>query len=253
MRIKYLELMEEAGSGEGGGGGSAPAAPPPAANPTPAAPPPAPAAQPVADSDGAGHFEATHDAALDYALSYISGIVTDPNHAAFAAMEKGDFSLLEAEAKASGKPDALRVLAILQAKAAESKAANEAKAAEDKEFIFKLVGGEENFKAINEWSKANCDEAEVNFIAQTINSGGAPARLLAGLLNDAYRMRVGNQAPVPASPTRSKESAPVPSAGSAPLTLAEYTKAVQQLSRQLGSRMDSSSEYAALRARMPRR
>lgn len=230
---------------------------PPIAAPV-AAPAPAPVASPVTLEAPAAPtvvtYEPTGHPGLDLTLSFIGGLGIDPSDPAMVAADAdGDFSMLKAKLATMG--DKARgweqYVAIAEKAHADSAVANEALVGQTKALLHTVVGGEENWKAIQAFSAANATDQERSDINAMLLAGGTQARAAALMLQTAYAAK-GNYAPAdPARHDASQNRAP-PSAG-APLTRREATAEVNALVRRFGSaNIDQRPEYKQIWARVAR-
>lgn len=223
----------------------APVLPAPPAPPTPA-PQPAPA-PPVGPASV--KFDPTGDPLLDTALDYVGSLGIEPSDPAIEAAREGDFSLLEAKLAALGDKakDKDRYIAMAKRAYEAEVAKTDAKNAAVEKTVFEVVGGKDNWAAIQTWAAAQATEDEKEQINAAFAAGGLQAKAAAQYLHEAFR-RAGR-------PGVTKAAATSPAAGAAPtgvepLTARDYARAVDELSRaNKGRNVNHLPEYQTLRAR----
>lgn len=209
-----------------------------------------PAAAPEGDADGSRFdYRETGDPALDTALAYIGDRGLGPDHPAVIDAVDGKFERLEAVLEALGDkaPGWQRIVAL--AKDAHLRSADKQAKTQTSitSAVHEAAGSAENWDAIKAWAGQNADPAEKAEINAMLTAGPLQARAAALLLQGLYNGAGGT--------TVNPDQVVVPNAGGAPnansgaLSRHEYAEAVRALRTQLGSRMDDSQEYAALRAR----
>lgn len=200
--------------------------------------------------DGSIQYAPTGDAALDVALDFIGRVGIAGDDPVIAAAAKGDFSLLEARLATIGdKAQGWQQMVNLAKDAytrSQAKYGEQIKATDAA--IIAVVESPENWTAIKNWAAANADPEEKAAINKMIDAGPVQARAAATLLLQAYKKATGTVIN-PANPTRNASGVPVAD-GNGKLTSREYSNKVAELHRKLGSRMESSPEYKALRGRL---
>lgn len=229
----------------------------PAADPAPAAAPAAPAepapevigADPApAAADSGVSYQPTGDAGLDIALGFIGKLGLGPDHDAVLAAADGNFDKLEATLAAMGdKATGYEPYVKLAKDAYERNDAN-TKATQTKitAAVTEAAGGADQWATVKKWAgeNANADEkAEINAM---LAAGPVQARAAALMLTNLYK-QAGGTVVTPASVT--DNNAGNGTANSGALTAAEYASEVRALRSKLGSRMEGSPEYHALRQR----
>lgn len=214
----------------------------PAATPTPADPA-TPAAAPSAAKEAT--YEPTGDAGLDMALAFIGKQGFDREHPAVKAAEGGDFSILKAELAAKGVQGAAEFLALGEQSYARAQEKAKAASAATNAAVYKVVGGEESWKAIQTWASANATPEEKAEINAQLSAGGVAAKAAATYLANAYN-KANNVSQEPAEVTN---GAPGKPAANAELSASDYAKEVKALNNKLKGRLDGSPEYEALNAR----
>ena len=204
--------------------------------------PPAQDAQPV-------QYAATGDVGLDVALDFIGSLGFGPEHAAVAAAQRGDFSLLETALKALGPKAAgyERILKLGKASWESRGKAQAEQATKDREQILGLVGGDKAWTDIQTWARSQSTPSEAAEINKALKAGGFVAKAVATTLAQKYEQSkagtIDKGSPVAPGAGR------VPDAGGA-LSPADYSKAISALTVKIGAhRVAASPEYQALRAR----
>ncbi len=251
-------MTVETGSTEEPAQGVAPApdtppAAPAIANAAPANPAPAPAPspeEPAADAP-AIQYEETGDPGLDLALAFVGGLGIGVDHPAMKAAMQGDYTLMEAHLASLGDKAAGWEKHVALAKAADerAKAARDERDAAVTSAAVQAAGGEDAWKAIQEWSVANADPDEKAAINKMFDDGPISARIAVMAMRVAYSEAQGTIVN-PANPLRNMAGGN-PSANGA-LSPREYASEVQALRNRLGREFETSQEYAALRARLRR-
>lgn len=216
---------------------------------TPAAPQAQTPAAPAAPE--AISYEPTGDAGLDVALAFVGKLGIKSDHPAMAATATGDFSLIKAHLAtlgdaATGWEQMVALAEQAYGRQQQTKADTEAAVSKA---VVEVAGSAEEWGAIKQWASENADPDEKTAINAMFDAGPLQARAAAMLLQSLYSKAKGTVVnPNPAIRNGSAGNAVATSNG--PLNAREYHAAVQELRGQLGSRMDTSPEYAALRARL---
>ncbi len=228
-------------------------APSPAPAPAPAEPAPlnlgeATPPAPPPPADDIFEYSPTGDTALDVALEFVGARGFGPEHPAIKAATSGDFGPLEAALKAAGDKAKGFERIVALAKDAHSRGVEKAKTQETttRQTVETAVGGAANWAAIQTWASANADAGEKAEINAMLKAGGLQARLAAQGLAQLYNAQLKTRPPAPAL----KEGATNQPASSGTLTPQEYAKEVGKLHGKLGSRLEGSAEYAALKQRV---
>ena len=201
--------------------------------------------------EGAIVYAETGNVALDVALGFFGNLGLASSDPAISAAAKGNFAILEAKLAALGdKAQGWQQMVALAKGAYTDSVAKytESVAATDKA-ILSVVQSAENWNAIKAWAAKNSDPAEKAAINKMIDGGPVQARAAATLLLQAYKAASGTVI-TPANPARDASGQPADVTG--PLTQREYATAVNALHRKLGTRMESSPEYRALKQRLAR-
>lgn len=192
-------------------------------------------------------YESTGDTGLDVALQFIGERGFGPDHPAMQAAMKGDFAPMEGElAKMGDKAKGAKSIIALakdsyvrRADAAKSVAAAIAKTVHD------AVGGPAQWTAIQTWVQATADPEQKAQLNAAFKTGGLVAEATAQHLAALYAKH-GKTAPKAVV----QPNTGAPDAGAAgALTPREFAKESAALHAKLGTKMESSPEYAALKAR----
>jgi hypothetical protein len=223
---------------------SAPAAAP-AQDPPVSFDPPAPAA-PTTPQDARIVYEKTGDAGLDVALAYVGERGFGPDHPAIQAAMKGEFGELEKALgalgdKAKGHKE---FVALAKESYGRRQAAEKAQSEAVAKSVYDTVGGKEQWAAIQAWASQHADDAEKAQLNAAFKAGGVAATAAAKYLADLFAKH-GKTAPKAAV---KPDASGAPAANTA-LSPRDYAKAVRELHAKLGSRMDTSPEYAQLQSR----
>lgn len=238
----------------------APAAPAPAAAPeTPAPAPSATPAEPVQQEIGtpeptetaAGSgisYEPTGDAGLDVALDFIGGLGLGPDNPAVQAAMDGNFDQLKGTLAAMGdkaKGWERHVTLGEEAYARNIEKTNAANAAVT-QVCHEIAGGEKQWEAIKTWAGQNADPDEkeaINSMLKDPIQARAAVNLLAQLYKDAGGTVVTPQ------PVTNPNAGNAGTTDNGALSAKQYGEEVRALRARLGSAMEGSPEYQALRAR----
>lgn len=224
----------------------------PEAKPEPVVTPPSSVVEKIdsTEEDGVVVYNETGDPGLDVALGFVGQLGIAGDDPAMVAAANGNFSLIEAKMaalgdKARGYPQMLALAKDAYQRSAD-KATETSKAVDAA--VMSVVKTTENWEAIKVWSAANATPEEKAEINRMIDGGPVQARAAAMLLLDAYTQAKGTVVN-PANPA-ANASGQAPSNANTPLNAREYHTAVSDLHRKLGTRMEASPEYAALRRRL---
>lgn len=154
-----------------------------------------PVALPVAEGDKGAKGEITYnptgDAGLDMALTFVGKHGFGPDHPSMIAAINGDFSLLRAELAAKNLPGSDAYLALAEKAYASFDAKHKAQREQDKAAVIKVVGGEEQWTAVQEWAKANAEPQEQAALNEMLSKGGYQAVVAAGFLASQYERATG--------------------------------------------------------------
>lgn len=192
-------------------------------------------------------YEKTGDISLDVALRYVGQRGFGPDHPAIQAATKGDFAALETALaglgdKAKGYKEFVDLAKdALGRRQAAAKQQSEAAS----KVIYDTVGGKEQWSVIHAWVAENADADEKAQINAAFKVGGLAASTMAAHLAGLFKQH-GKAAPKSAV---KPDASGAPPAGSGALSSREYASAVRSLYGKLGSRMETSPEYAQLKSR----
>lgn len=206
---------------------------------------PEPAKPEVKTDDAPVAYEPTGDVGLDMALDFLGKQGFSLEHPAMVAAGNGDFTVLEALLAQKGVQGWQQMIAL--GKAGYERTVNTHKESVSKTLaaVEEVAGGKEQWVAIQSWARDNATDAERAEINELLNAGGIKAKTAVLYLKGAYDKANNVNITPPDGLTFKGDGKPnVQSAG--PMTAAQYTAAVQELSRTLGSRMEGSKEYAEL-------
>lgn len=224
---------------------AAPAAAAPAAPVEPAAPvTPAPAPAPSKE-EATPSFQPTGDAGLDLAMGFFDKLGLTLDSPEMQEAGNGNFSYLEAKLAALGEKAAGSAQYLALAKEAQARLSAQAKAQQEerRKTVHDAVGGEENWKALQEYVNANAEPEELEVVRSALSQGGLVATAVAKHLHSLFLAAPGSNV----EPASAATNIPTPDTG-AGLTLAGYRQEVNSLVAKIGSnRLDGSPEYAALR------
>lgn len=244
------------------GAPATPPATPPVAPPAgaPVAPPAAPAvvppvtfdtppvAPPVAPQDAVVVWEKTGDKALDVALRYVGQRGFGPDHPAMQAAMKGDFTEIEKALGALGEKakDASEYVELAKESFGRRQAAAKSAGEAATKAVHDAVGGPAQWALIQPWIAVNADQKEKDEINAAFKAGGLAASTMAQYLAGLYKAH-GPKGEKPKAAVKDTASSGVPSVGA--LSPKDYAKEVRTLSAKLGSKLETSPEYAQLQAR----
>lgn len=223
-------------------GGTQPANPQPNQQPAGEQQPAAPAAV---------KYEATNNVALDMTLEFIGGLGIGPEDPSMQAAMKGDFAQLEAMMRGMGdKAKGFEKFLALGKSAYESFSKQEQEAAEKaKAEIYNVVGGENRWKAVEAWAKQNAEPAERDAVNGALAQGGIAAHAMAFYLNHRFSKADGTSYEPAENVSDPAAGGGRGNGGNGPLSPKEYTTAVNALRRELGTKFETSPQYAQLQQR----
>ena len=203
------------------------------------------------NDNSAAEYEPTGDVGLDMALAFVGKAGISSDHPAMVAAQTGDFSILKATLAAKGVPGWEQFVALGESAYTKSTAANAEKATRDRAAVEAIVGGPEEWKAIQTWAGANATPAEKAEINALLNAGGLAAKGAVKYLMDVYAAanNVVREPKEAVSSNAGRASGASVAAAAGPLDARGYAAAVQELSVKLGGRMEDSKEYATLQQR----
>lgn len=252
---KLMHVLMNEVSGENAGGGGAPAAAPaPAASAAPAV---APAAAEAITTAPAAAIPAEAAAApadtgrpgLNLFLNFLHTNGITAEHPAYkAADETGDFALLRAELAAKGITGVDQMIALGEAESKAIEAEQATRAAEISQTVLGVFDGNEEFQnSVMDWARANAEPGEKEAVNAMLSAGGLQTQAAALLLKELYQ-KAGNS--TPEKTALSPAAKPSAATGGAPLTHAEYAKAIAAGVREFGPSFPRSKDAQALLARV---
>lgn len=204
----------------------APATPVTAALAPPTEPTPLPVEGEAGDKAGTFKYETTQHSGLDAALAFVGKHGFGPESPAMKAAINGDFSLLKAELSEKGAPGADAYVMLAENAFKELKGKEDARRAEDKAALDKIVGGEENWAAIQDWAKTHAEPDEAAALKDMLGKGGAQMKIAAGFLAGAYQRATGGVPEGEGSGPRVAEVNGTPVATTNALSPGEYGREV---------------------------
>lgn len=225
---------------------AAPVAPAVPATPNPTEPPAPVAPTQNVDNKGKVTFDPTGDAGLDIALKFFGERGLTLDSAELNEAGKGNFAYLEAYLKgiADKHPGAEAYLEIAKQAYERLNTKNAADYEARKKTVHDAVGGEETWKNIVEFVKANAEPDELQEVEAQLGKGGVAAKAMAQYLKGLYEAAPG-VTKEPASAVKPAQQT-APSTGT--LTLTDYKRELSALSARIpAGRMDDSPEYQALK------
>jgi hypothetical protein len=219
---------------------------------TPAPQEPTPLNSEVSEDGLTFEFTPTGDSGLDVALSFVGNLGIGGTDPALVAAAAGNFALLEAKLDALGDKAKGWERMVNLAKDAFQRSTDQlnATAAKTTAAILSVVGGQETWTAVRDWTAQNATADEKKEINKLIDGGPIAARAAAILMLDLYKKASGTTV-TPKNPAPSA-GAPEGVSNSGRLNPTEYATAVRALYATLGSRMETSPEYRALQQRLVR-
>lgn len=215
---------------------------------TPPVGPAKPAVPEVPVDESAVLYEPTGDVGLDMALDFVGKAGISMEHPAMRAALTGDFTLLRATLAAKGAPGWEQYVALGEAAFTRSTKEAEAKAAVNREAVYKEAGGKDEWVAVQQWASDNATAEEKAELNALLNQGGLAAKGAVKYLVDAYA-RAGNVIAEPRDAAGNVARRPSPGGDSGPLSPKAYAEAVAVLNNKLNGRLEGSKEYAQLQAR----
>jgi hypothetical protein len=193
-------------------------------------------------------YEPTNDPGLDMALGFVGKLGLGPDHPAMAAAIKGDFGMLSATLASLGEKAKgwEQYVALAKDSFTRTNAANQERAAKDQAAIHEVVGGVDNWNAIQKWASENAEAHEKQAVNGALQLGGMAAKAMAMYLSQLHGQATGTVVnPADPAPGRANTHAPSNTA----LSPRDYTAEVRKLYSVHGEAMQSSPEYARLQSR----
>jgi hypothetical protein len=191
------------------------------------------------------------DPGLSMALQFIGKMGIGPDSPELQAALKGDFGFLEAKLaslgpKAQGWEQYLKLGKDSYNKHVESTAKSQEAT---RAAVEQVAGGPEQWKAVEDWARANADEAEKAELNKAFQSGGLQAKMAANYLCSLYAAASGT---VVEPKNAAAPNVPANGGGfgaGAPMSPQQFQQAVAQLTKTKGMAAMNSPEYDALVAR----
>jgi len=201
---------------------------------------------PSSTDAGVVTYDPTGDAGLDFSLAFIGSLGIEGTDPAMVAAANGDFSFIEAKLAAMGDKAKGWEQHIALGKQAFNRQLDAFKAEQGKTLaaVHAVAGGEDQWKALVAWAGTQVSPEGKAALDAMFDAGPTSAAMAARMLVQAHAEAKGTTVK-PANPAQAA-SGVAPAAPTA-LTQANYAKEVDALYQQIGSRMDTSPEYAALR------
>lgn len=191
----------------------------------------------------------TGDPGMDLAMNYLAKLGFTPDgDEVKAAIEKGEFSLLEAKLasmgdKASGWKEHLALAkAYLEAEDAKF----EAHISECENAAWSVAGGQEQWKQICSWATSVADPKEAESINAMLKADKVQAKAAAVYLTQLYQKAAGTVVE-PVSPIQGAQ--PTTQAAHGAISPAEYRSAIAELVARKGQYIDNDPEFIALNNR----
>lgn len=203
--------------------------------------------------DGRVEYTPTGDAGLDVALTFIGNLGIAGTDPAVVQAANGNFSLLEAKLATMGDKARGWQQMMALAKDAYGRANEKYKAhieGVDKA-IMAVAGSADNWNAIKVWAAENATPEEKAEINRMIDAGPVQARAAATLLLGAYEKAKGT-VKNPVNALRKNAGGESPTSENTRLSPRDYSAEVRKLHNKLGTRMETSPEYAELKRRIAR-
>jgi hypothetical protein len=192
------------------------------------------------------------DPATDIAFKFLAANGVTPGTAAWDAAQRGEFAVVKAALAEKGVAGGAEYVAILEDKATKAATSAKEKQTEVQTAVHAAVGGQDAWAGIKEWVAANATDSELAAVNKALKSGDPfIAKIMAEGLATRHARATGQSAQG-TEPTALRQLPAARNAAPAAnqaLTQTEYRAEVQKLQNRLGSRLDSSPEFAALRAR----
>ncbi len=198
-------------------------------------------------ADGTVTFTPTGNIGMDLALEYFGKLGFKLEDAELDQAGKGNFSYLEAKLATLGDKakGAERYVALAKQAQAEISAKLNAGIEERRKTVYDAVGGEDEWKKVVDYAKANAEPKELEDIRRTLQAGGIGAKLMAQHLHSLYKGTNPDR-----TPERATAAAPATAAANGTLTLTGYRQELNKLIEKVGvTRLQDSDEYAQLRQR----
>ncbi|MEJ1593527.1 hypothetical protein SMA75_20245 [Escherichia coli] len=215
------------------------------------------AKSPGVAANGIEYYAETGYAGLDAALKFMVDAGLNDDHPAIKAVEKNDFSLLEAYFATNpvagwetmlkiGREGFERMLKDVGEKGAALERAN-------KEAGVALFGDEATLNAALEYFPTipGIEQGEIDAVQAMVRAGGVQAQAALLLIQDQFNAAQGVTRNPPESVAQ-RNAAYQSQGDHSPLSPRQFTEKCHELRRQLGDGFESSVQYRALAARVRR-
>lgn len=192
------------------------------------------------------------DPATDLAFKFLASNGITPGTAAWDAAQKGEFGVVKAALAEKGVKGGAEYVAILEDKASKAADSAKAKQAQVQAAVHEAVGGQESWNTIKAWVADNADDHELEAVNAALKGSPFMAKVMAEGLKARFERATGTADSGGEGQQRFTQMPASRASGDAPsktLTAAQYQAEVAKLRQSLGTRMESSPEFAAVRAR----
>lgn len=192
------------------------------------------------------------DPATDLAFKFLATNGITPGTAAWDAAQKGEFAVVKAALAEKGVKGGAEYVAILEDKANKAVESAKAKQLAVQSAVHTAVGGQEAWTTIKAWVAEHASDDELEAVNAALKGSPFMAKVMAEGLKARYERATGTADSAGDGQGRFTQMPPT-RAAAAPankvLSAAEYQSEIAALQRKLGHRMESSPEFAAIRAR----
>lgn len=178
------------------------------------------------DDKGKSTFVETGHAGLDMSLAFLGKHGFGPGHPGMAAAVNGDFSILKAQIAEKGIAGGEAYIALAEKAYTELHEKHEAGRAKDKADLHAIVGGEEQWKAVSEWGKANAGEEQGKALNEMLGMGGEHMKIAAAFLANSYLKATGGVAETDGAGPRVADTSGAASFTTDTLSPSEYGREV---------------------------
>lgn len=193
------------------------------------------------------------DPGLTMALQFVGKLGITPDSLELQSAMKGDFTFIKAKLASLGASAAgfEHYIALAEKSFDTHVKTGAEKIAAAATAIHAAVGGEDQWKTIQEWASKNADDGEKEQINSMLNAGGFQARAAAALLHQMHSNAIGVVVnPASATVPNVAGGSNAVAAAGAPLSPEAFQKEVAALVGKHGMHAaQSSPEMAALRQR----
>lgn len=191
----------------------------------------------------------TGDPGMDLAMNYLAGLGFTPDaEEVKAAIEKGEFSLLEAKLASMGdKANGWKEhLALAKAYLEAEDAKFESHISECENAAWSVAGGKEQWNQVCAWATSVADPEEAKSINAMLKADKVQAKAAAIYLTSLYQKAAGTVVE-PVSPIQGAQ--PTTQAAHGALSPTEYRSAIAELVSRKGQYIDNDPEFIALNKR----